>query len=190
MLSNALTLALLLLLAATPATAQQFTHATGSADVIAKLSIRSGEIGGGDARTVTVYGDGRVRAHYPAYLKNAGTRDVQLSPAELRSLIASLAGSGLPEFDATAVKADCAAREAARGEVFHTAGADLIEIELNLDGYTKAGRAPATLRKRVTWKGLPQAVRVFPEVTALRDLASARDALVAVLARPDLAVAR
>ena len=178
-------LALTLLLGGAAAGAE-FRHASGADDVVARLTIRSGERPG--ARMLTVYGSGRVHAHYPAYLKNAGDREIQLSPAELDALLRQLTATGLPEFDAAAVKAECAAIEAGRGELRAAPGADWIELELNLDAYRRgAADAPRDVRQRVVWRGLPQDVARFPEVEALGDLKAAQAALRALLARPDLA---
>lgn len=169
------------------ASAQDFVHSSAPGELVARLAIRSGEVGGSDARTVTVYGDGRVRAHYPAYLKNGGTRETLLAPQELQTLVGALARSGLPELDQAQVQAQCASLERARGSVSRAVGGDVIEVELNLDQYRAPGSAQAVaVRKRVSWKGLRQDAASFPEVQALQGLAAARDALAALLTRQDL----
>ena len=158
--------------------------------VVAKLSIWSGEAHQLEPRSVAVYGDGRVLVRLPPHLRRAGEHEMRLAPAELDALVAALAASGLPEFDGPRVRAACRARERARGEVFATADADTIELELRLDGYRGADGRTRPLARRVVWTDLAMDRRRFPGIAELRGLADARDALAALLARPDLTAVR
>lgn len=177
--------------AAMPALAQPQVAWSSSPDrVVARLSILSGEIAPPEPREVVVYGDGRVVARYPSFLRNAGVREMRLAPGELDALLRELATQGLLEFDAAAVRAECRRIERTRGELVRHAGADVVEIELDVEDYrASAADAGGRLRRRVVWSAPGREAERFPEIGALQDLVRARDALGALLARPELAAA-
>lgn len=174
---------------ASPAWAQpQLAWSSSPARVVARLSILSGEIAPAEPREVVVYGNGRVVARYPSFLENAGVRETRLSRSELHVLMRGLATQGLPEFEPAAVRARCEQLERQSGELVRHAGADLIEIELDLEDYrASTADVGGRMHKRVAWRALTQDAARFPEITALQDLVQARDTLGALLARPELA---
>jgi hypothetical protein len=159
-----------------------------------------GEIGGVDrGPTLTVYGDGRMVAHYPRYMKRAGDYERRLGPAELDALVASLAAKGVLDFDAPAVRGAAraslvASRERARAAnapiaLFEVSDAATTVIEVNVDRYragTPGAREVRRLAKRVAWTALRTDAQRHPDVPALRDLAAAEQELRALREHPAL----
>lgn len=156
-----------------------------------------GEIGGVDrGPTLTVYGDGRMVAHYPRYMKRAGDYERHLAPGEVDELVGSLAAKGVLDFDAPAVRGAArasliASRERARAanapiELFEVSDAATTVIEVNVDRY-RAGtgaREVRRLAKRVAWTGVRTDAQRHPDVPALRDLAAAEQELRALREHP------
>jgi hypothetical protein len=157
-----------------------------------------GEIGDADrGPTLQIYGDGRVVAHYPAYLRSAGDYEQQLAPGELDLLLGALADAGVLDFDAGAVRSAkrrsvAAAHERARAAgapvtVFEAADAATTVIEVNLERYR--GAAPGApevrgLAKRVVWNGVRPDAEHHSDVAALQGLAAAEQELRALRERP------
>jgi hypothetical protein len=150
-----------------------------------------GEIGDADrGPTLTVYGDGRMVAHYPRYMKRAGDWERRLTASELDGLLASLAAKGVLDFDAPTVRAAArasllASRERARAanapiELFEASDASTTVIDIALARYEPASpgaRAVERLAKRVAWTALRTDAERHPDVPALRDLAAAEQEL-------------
>lgn len=146
-----------------------------------------GEIAGPDrGPTLTVFGNGRVVAHYPVYMKRAGDWERRLSRQELDALLASLAGNGVLDFDAPTVRAATRAAEASTRARARAAGRPiaLVEvsdpsttiIEMTVERYvpaTPGARAATDVAKRVAWTGLRTDAAEHPYVPALRGLADA-----------------
>jgi len=152
-----------------------------------------GEIGGADrGPTLAVYGDGRLVAHYPPYMKRAGDYEQWLAPAELDGLLRSLADKGVLEFDPAATRAAAAARQRAGAghgpvTVFEATDASTTVIEVAVDRYRPAAPGAREVRnvsKRVVWQGLRTDAERHPDVPALRDLAAAEQELRALRERP------
>lgn len=157
-----------------------------------------GEIGGVDrGPTLTVYGDGRMIAHYPRYMKRAGEYERRLTRTELDALVGSLAAKGVLDFDAAAVRGAArasliASRERARAantpiELFEVSDASTTVIEVNVDRYrpsTPGAREVRRLAKRVAWTALRTDAQRHPDVPALRDLATAEQELRALREHP------
>ena len=114
-------------LAAGDPAAPDFAFSRAAADVVARLSIRAGELRGDRARTVTVFGDGRVVVEQPPGQANAGVHEVRLSRTELDDLVGALVATGLAELDDAAVRRECEAAQSRRGEVTRVSDADEIE---------------------------------------------------------------
>jgi len=144
-----------------------------------------------------IYGDGRMVAHYPHYMKRAGDYEQRLTSAELDQLLRSLAGKGVLDFDATATRtatraSTAAARERARAAnapvtVFEAVDASTTVIEVAVDRYQSGApgaREVRNLAKRIAWTGLRADAQHHPDVAAIRDLASAEDELRALRERP------
>lgn len=157
-----------------------------------------GEIGGVDrGPTLTLYGDGRMVAHYPRYMKRAGDYERRLGPGEVDALVGSLAAKGVLDFDAPAVRGAArasltASRERARAanapiELFEVSDAATTVIEVNVDRYragTPGAREVRGLAKRVAWTALRTDAQRHPDVPALRDLAAAEQELRALREHP------
>jgi hypothetical protein len=144
-----------------------------------------------------IYGDGRMVAHYPHYMKRAGDYEQRLTGAELDQLLQSLAGKGVLDFDATAARAATRASMAAARQralaanapvtVFEAVDASTTVIEVAVDRYrsaTPGAREVQNLSKRVQWTGLSADAQHHPDVAALRDLAAAENELRALRERP------
>jgi hypothetical protein len=136
-----------------------------------------GEIAEDDGPSLTVYGDGRTVAHWPAYMKRAGDYDVRLSRPEVDGLVASLVARGILDVDAAAarraVRDAALARRAAGATVTVVSDRDVTTIELN----THRGR------RAVAWAGLREDAREHPDVAAIRELNAARQDLVGLMDR-------
>src|SRR5204863_3070113 len=79
--TTALSAAALALLGArtAPATDARIAHSTDPATVVVSYTVTLGEIASADGGpSVRIYGDGRVEAHYPAYMKGAGHHGARL----------------------------------------------------------------------------------------------------------------
>lgn len=153
-----------------------------------------GEIAGPDrGPTLTIYGDGRVVAHYPVYMKRAGDWERRLARTELDALLASLAAKGVLDFDAASVRAATRASAAAalaraRGAgqpvaLFEASDQSTTSIEMRVARYvpaTPGARAREDVSARAAWTGLRTDATRHPDVPALRDLAAAEAELRAV----------
>jgi len=145
-----------------------------------------GEIADPDPKpSLVVYGDGRAVAHHPRYRKRAGDFELQLSAAEMNTLVRGLVRKGLVEFDRNATRN--AARNAAAAHGIERVSTDpsTTVIELRLSRYRPPGAVADVLdvRKRIEWRGLRGAARDHPSVRALQDLATAQRDLAALAAR-------
>jgi hypothetical protein len=143
------------------------------------------------ATSVKVYGDGRVEVHYPPYMKRAGDYTLQLEQEELRSLVRSVAGRGLVEFDPDAIRAakrrsadDRRALRRARGATGPpppqiSSDGTVSRLELRLRRYRKPGAAAEVrdVRKQIRWHGLRSDARRHGEIGALGELEAARQEL-------------
>lgn len=150
-----------------------------------------GEIGDADrGPTLTVYGDGRMIAHYPRYMKRAGDYERHLTASELDALLASLAAKGVLEFDPPTVRSAARASRAAAHararaanapvELFEVSDASTTVIEVAVQRYrpaTPGAREAGPLAKRVAWTGLRTDAQRHPDIPALRDLAAAAQEL-------------
>src|SRR5213593_3645995 len=86
-----------------PAADARIAHSTDPATVVVSYAVTLGEIASADGGpSVRIFGDGRVEAHYPAYMKGAGDHGARLSADELDALLGSLADTGVLDFDAAA----------------------------------------------------------------------------------------
>jgi hypothetical protein len=160
-----------------------------------------GEIGGTDrGPTVTVYGDGRIVAHYPLYMKRAGDWERRIAPSELDALVRSLADKGVLEFDAQTVRAAARAslaasraRAAATQQpiaLFEASDASTTVIEMAVERYvpaTPGAREARNVSKRAVWTALRTDAAQHPDVPALAGLAAAEQELRALRDHPGFA---
>ena len=146
-----------------------------------------------------VYGSGRVLIHYPVYMKRAGDYTLQLTPAELDSLLSSLTERGVVDFDQALVKQQTKLTERQQGLAAMQSGSlpTMIErsdevttvIDVHMESYQPAGvSAPAQLNvhKQIRWSALEWDARQFPGISALQELHATCADLMSLTERPDL----
>ena len=140
-----------------------------------------------------IYGNGRVHAHYPVYMKMAGDYELQLSKPELDTLIRELANDGIIDFDKGKAighrKQLEAEQHAATGMLYHISDDTTTVIDIRLDEYQRneSSHSVPNLVKRFTWRNLEHDTRRFPEMTELQQAVSGTEILRGLLSRPDLA---
>ncbi len=139
-----------------------------------------------------IYGDGRVHVHVPAYMKNSGDFEIQLSRNELDTLVLALSQDGVIDFDHNLTHENLdrlsAQRRVATGTLWQVSDVTETVIEVNLDRYQ---RNPASipvngLKKRFSWKKLQLDARHYPESIAIQRAAASARMLHTVIQRPDL----
>jgi hypothetical protein len=138
-----------------------------------------------------IYGDGRVRVHYPVYMAKAGDYELWLSAGELRGIVLGLAADGIMDFDPVAAKDEWrGAKEAerGRGEAYHVSDVTETAIEVRLQFYRPAGATALipNLQKRVRWPNVHTDARRYPDLAPVRAVAAAEARLQALLKRRDL----
>ena len=151
-------------------------YPTDGATVVVRYRETLGEIGESDGGpSLTVYGNGRAVAHWPAYMQRAGDYDVQLSRREMDSLVGSLAANGVLDVDTVAVRRAAreakAAKRAAGAPITIVSDPAVITIELTTDQG----------RRAVRWVGLREDAREHPDIAAIQSLHAARQDLVGVM---------
>ena len=147
-------------------------YPTDGASVVVRYQETYGELGDGGP-SLTVYGNGRAVAHWPAYMKRAGDYDAQLSRREMDSLVASLVANGVLDVDTEAVRREARAAGHAAGSPVIVSDPDVTTIELNTDRG----------RRTVRWTGLRADARAHPDVAAIQALHAARKDLSGVMDR-------
>lgn len=136
-----------------------------------------------------VYGDGRVHAHFPEYMKNAGDYQMQLSQPELIALIRSLAQDGVLNFDhksAQLYKAQMDAQQrSTSGTLFHVSDTTETVIDIRLDTYQSnpSARRIDNFSKRFVWKNLEQDAKRYTQSTAITRAAASTQKLHSLLER-------
>jgi hypothetical protein len=187
----------LLLNSASLAAAQRVDYSRDADVVVASYSLTIGELENPDpGPSVRVYGNGRAIVHIPTYMKNGGDYAVQLSDAEMSSLIDTVAADELLQFDPVAVRQ--AKKDSmqfnrgggATGEriLFEVTDPSITTIEVRVrpaaDGGA-AGQAPE-ITKAISWSGLEADEQQFPDIRAIQKLSAAKNRLRAVMERSDL----
>ncbi|MFV1973176.1 MAG: hypothetical protein ACC648_05590 [Thiohalobacterales bacterium] len=138
-----------------------------------------------------VYGNGRVHAHFPAYMKRAGDYEYYLSRAELNALLRGLSQDGVIDFDPAVVKAErkqLQDQQRAAGELYYVSDATETIIDIRLDEYRRhpGARRIKNLNKRFRWKDLEQDERRFPQSNAIRRAAAGASRVHSLLDRPGM----
>jgi len=115
---------------------------------------------------IQVFSDGRVRVHYPVYMKKAGDYEFELTRPELIQLIQSLSANGLMDFDHARVKQeknDHDLKMKAKGELHYVSDAVVTLIDIRLQDYQKTASSPVTpaLKKHFSWKNLEQDAKYY-----------------------------
>ena len=182
-------------LAAPPADGAPVLEPSRRADV-AVVTYREllGEMGAADkGPTLRIYGDGRMVAHYPRYMRRGGDYEQRLAAGELDRLLRSLADHGVLDFDPAAARnsirsaRDHALATGTPASLFEAADGATTVIEVNLDRYRAAeagAREVRGLAKRVVWTALQADAQHHPDVPSVRALAAADAELRALRERP------
>lgn len=150
--------------------------------------------------TVEVYEDRTVIAHFPSYMKRAGTHTMRLAPSEWESLLAVVDRAQLEAFDAARVERLCEEDEIAQrarslSEVpdlyaVHDGATTRLEVAVRESHAVRGRRAigvPSRGRVRVAWYALAATAARHPEVQAVQGLADVERAMKALLDHPALA---
>lgn len=135
-----------------------------------------------------IYGDGRVRVHYPAYMTTAGEYEMKLSEAEVAALLRDLHDNGAMSFDEKAVDQARRAAESARAARAQSSGEALeyrsdvatTIIRIRLDAYRSSAAAEmqTDLRKEIRCADLQHDASAHPEITPLQGMANVENLLV------------
>lgn len=172
---NALTLLAAGLLAAGSISATEgprFELASEPDKLVIAMTEVIGQVESDDHPSVKVYADGRVVSHRPAYFTNPGDFTIQLSAAQLRSLVQSLVDRGVVDFDADAVRSQLHAAARAKSTVSDSSDVSVFKVELRLEIYQPPDSDVPhyDVAKALRWQGLRGDARRHPEIQALSDL--------------------
>ena len=112
-----------------------------------------------DRPSLSVFGNGRVLVHYPAYMKKAGDYEMQLDDVELVNLLQSLANNGIIGFDENKVKADLKAYKKAlkdKGQFYEISDAEETIIDIKFDEFqkNKTSKKIKGFHKQFKWKNI------------------------------------
>jgi hypothetical protein len=125
---------------------------------------------------IQVFTDGRVRVHYPVYMKKAGDYEYELTRPELIQLIQSLSTNGLMDFDHARVKQekkDHDLKMKARGELHYVSDAVETLVDIRLQDYQKTASSPVKpdLTKYFLWKNLEQDAKHYKNNRSIQSAA-------------------
>lgn len=139
-----------------------------------------------------IYGSGRVHVHIPAYMKNSGDFEIQLSRNKLNALIQMLSEEGVIDFDHRSARENMTRlrdqRRATTGALWEVSDVTETVIKVNLDSYQRNPTSTplSGIKKHFSWKKLQHDARRYPEsITIQRAAASAR-MLHGIIQSPDL----
>lgn len=138
-----------------------------------------------------IYGNGRVHAHFPAYMKKAGDYEYQLSGSELNALLRSLSQDGVIDFDHAAVKAErkqLKDQQRTAGELHYISDTTETVIDIRLDEYRRHPGATRirNLNKRFKWNNLQHDKKRFPQSNAIKGAAAGANRIHTLLDRPGM----
>jgi len=155
--------------------------------IVLSFSERLGEIQSEDHPWLRVHADGRVVAHRPSYLKNAGTFTSSISPDEMKGLLQTLADRGIMEFDPKAVVSELAAEKSKNPTLFEASDVSIFEIRVRLKEYQPAGSLTVNrdFEKDIEWSGLRRDAKRFPQVAGVQALSAAVSDLQALAQRTE-----
>jgi hypothetical protein len=120
-----------------------------------------------------VYGNGKVHAHYPGYMKNSGDYQLQLSRPELIELLHTLAQNGVLDFDhksASLFKKQIDTQQRlVSGTMYHVSDTTETVIDIKLDTYQSnpSARRIENFSKRFTWNNLEQDAKRYTNSAAI-----------------------
>lgn len=114
-----------------------------------------------DKPSLRVYGNGHVLVHNPIYMKNAGDFEMQLSDAELVSLVRDLSSNGILAFDEKKVKEKVRVYDKKmkdKGLFYGVSDGLETIVDIKLDEYQKDKKSKKikAFSKRFKWKNIEQ----------------------------------
>jgi len=149
------------------------------------------EVDGGPS--IRVYGNGFAYVHYPIYMARSGDYGIELSESEMVDLLNSMTANGVIEFDPNTAKLITGETDALRreqdGTLHFVSDPSTTVIEINLVSYTPPGLnrlQQENLSKKIHWSGLQSDAQLYPDHTAIQNLASAERGLRELMERSDL----
>ena len=197
------TLLLSVLLAATGVRAQDHGQANAADQPLIRFSTDAGEpvieytmfhhmLANQDPEALLrIYGNGRVHAHIPVYMNNAGDYEYRLSRPELDALLLSLSQDGVIDFDPGAARQErkqLEDQQRAAGILHYISDSSDTIINIRLDEYQRHPSASRIkdLNTRFTWKNLQQDAQQFPRSGAIKGAAASAQRLHDLLDHPGL----
>ncbi len=129
---------------------------------------------------VKLYADGTVEIHYPFFMRLAGDYRFQLSAGETNQILQTLQQLGVDRFDAPAVKQALALEQSAAHEALRLPGQSIrIITDPEITRLSIAATAADLNRSTndFSFIGVRSNAELYPQVTALTDLATALDML-------------
>ena len=170
-------LLLLIIVSVTPAQAAkpEVSISKNPQVVVLRYSESPVMILGDDPFNIEIFGDGRVRIHYPRTMKKAGDYEFYLSDKELQQLFDNAAESGVLDFDEISARRDLLYAEQQAKETglvhYRSDGMDT-ELEFSVEHYVdRQGRQPLrTLKKQVRWSKLLGHSKSYPGIKSLKNL--------------------
>jgi hypothetical protein len=149
--------------------------------VVVELTESFGELAEADrGPSLRVFGDGRVMAHYPPYMRRAGDWTTRLDRPAMEALVGSLASLGLLDIDPLTVRRAIGASRARGG-----APGDTVVAVSDLSTTTISLRANGRTRS-IAWHGLRSNAKAHPDVTELQRLRTGHQRLLDLMADPRL----
>jgi hypothetical protein len=136
--------------------------------------------------SLEVRADGRVRAHFPAYMRRAGDWETTLDAQSLDELIATLVGHGVLDFDAVATRARKRQSLATRAARARQRPGDTLLFEVADETTTIITVRDGDTERTVSWSGLRGDSKHHPELPELTELRAAQRVLEALMIRPGL----
>jgi hypothetical protein len=136
--------------------------------------------------SLEVYADGRVRVHFPAYMRRAGDWETTLDAPALDALIDSLVGHGVLTFDAAATRARKRQSLAARAVLARGRPGETLLFEVADETTTIITLRIGDTERTVSWSGLRGDSKHHPELSELGELRAAQRSLEALMTRPGL----
>ena len=168
-----------------------FAYEEASEEPLLELSYEGGLIQDPDPTPfVTVFPNGRVVIHYPAYMKKAGDYELNLEDEELQQLLGSFADQSMLDLelnDLNMLAAEAVAEEGPE-ELPNTHGVSTV-VQIRAESFTPDGEEEATLEDVSTGlmvQDLASRAEVAPGARLLQDFASGVQKLEDLADRDDL----
>ncbi len=126
-----------------------------------------------------VFADGRVKVHFPEYMKNAGDYEYQLSRAELIALVRGLSSHGVMDFDRQRVQHEKQMHDhklkQEKGELHYISDSLETVVDIRLQNYQKSATAAkqANFQQRFSWKNLEHDARRYKNNRTIQSAATA-----------------